>query len=60
MMRPKTTMNYLPGMSQVTDDFIQHIRKIRNAENDEMPGDFQNELYKWALECKYSTRELQN
>lgn len=23
-------------------------------ENDELPGDFLHELYKWALECKFN------
>lgn len=32
-------------------DFIDRIQKIKNK-NDEMPADFDNEIHKWALECK--------
>merc|ERR1712168_513771 len=49
MLRPKSAQLYLKAMEEVTDDFIEHIREIRDL-NMEMPPTFQNELYKWALE----------
>ena len=42
---------YLVPMEEVANDFVEHIRRIRDG-NSEVPPTFQNELYKWGLECK--------
>lgn len=49
MMQPKTVKLYLKPVEQISNEFVARIRSIRDA-NNEMPGDFQNELNKWALE----------
>jgi hypothetical protein len=51
-MKPKSALQYLDEMQQVADDFIGRIRLIRNKTSNEMPEDFQNEFYRWALECE--------
>ncbi|XP_068228851.1 cytochrome P450 CYP12A2-like [Palaemon carinicauda] len=40
---------YLPRMNDVAEAFIQRIRCSRDG-NNEVPGTFKRELYKWALE----------
>ncbi|XP_076061210.1 putative cytochrome P450 49a1 [Oratosquilla oratoria] len=49
MMRPKNISYYLPAMDHVALDFMDRISTLRNSKN-EVPENFQNELYKWALE----------
>ncbi|CAG0914444.1 unnamed protein product [Notodromas monacha] len=49
MLKPKSALQYLNSMQDVATDFIARVRLIRDEKN-EMPEDFQNELYKWALE----------
>lgn len=40
---------YLPRMNEVAEAFILRIRSIRDG-NNEVPGTFKRETYKWALE----------
>ncbi|KAK8744757.1 hypothetical protein OTU49_000599, partial [Cherax quadricarinatus] len=49
MMRIKEVVAYLPVMDQITLDFMDRIASLQ-SQFGEMPSDFQNELYKWALE----------
>ncbi|CAL4092626.1 unnamed protein product [Meganyctiphanes norvegica] len=49
MMRPDNISPYLPSMDEVALNFMDRIPKLRN-EKEEMPDDFQFELYKWSLE----------
>ena len=49
-LKPKNVASYLPVLGQISDEFIDRIRLIRQA-NDEMKPDFVNEMYRWALEC---------
>ena len=51
-LKPKNIENYLPVLGQISDEFIDRIRLIRQ-ENDEMKPDFINEMYRWALECMF-------
>jgi cytochrome P450 family 49 subfamily A len=50
-MKPKSALQYLEPMQVVASEFIDRIRLIRDDKL-EMPDDFQNEFYKWALECE--------
>lgn len=47
-----TVRKYTEPIENVTNYFIQRMLEMRD-ENDEMPADFDNEIHKWALECKY-------
>lgn len=49
MLQPKTVKKYIDPVAEIVDEFIDRIRAIRDP-NDEMPGDFTNEMNKWALE----------
>ncbi|KAG7158381.1 probable cytochrome P450 49a1 [Homarus americanus] len=49
MMKPKNVVSYLPEMDQITLDFMERIAYLQ-SQHGEMPSDFQNEIYKWALE----------
>lgn len=51
-LKPKNIENYLSVLGQISDEFIDRIRLIRQ-ENDEMKPDFINEMYRWALECMF-------
>ncbi|XP_070561087.1 probable cytochrome P450 49a1 [Ptychodera flava] len=48
VMRPKSVAQYIPDLDDVSKDFIALMKELRN-EDGEIP-DFQNEIYKWALE----------
>ncbi|XP_018572392.1 cytochrome P450 CYP12A2-like isoform X1 [Anoplophora glabripennis] len=51
LMQPKTAQQYIGSMDKVTNELIKNIRFFSTQnEKSEMPEDFQNELYKWALE----------
>lgn len=49
MMKPRSTKLYVGPIDAVAKDFIQRIRFVRD-DKQEMPADFNNELYKWGLE----------
>lgn len=51
MMRPKEVTVYLPLVEEVVNDFIEHIKRIRNQDGD--VSDFRLEASKWNLECKF-------
>lgn len=50
MMNPKTVKSYIGAVDQISTDFVQRIRMIRERETQEMPNNFINELNKWSLE----------
>ena len=52
-MRPKAVSMYLPNVEWVTEDFIKRMKQVRNPQTGEIP-EFDNEINKWTLECKYS------
>ncbi|XP_033218549.1 probable cytochrome P450 301a1, mitochondrial isoform X2 [Belonocnema kinseyi] len=50
ILQPQTVRKYIIPIEVVTNDFIQRMEEIKNKDN-ELPGDFENEIHKWALEC---------
>ncbi|KAJ8977308.1 hypothetical protein NQ317_009326 [Molorchus minor] len=51
LMQPRTTQRYIRTMDTVANDLVKNIRCLaKERQNNEMPEDFQNELYKWSLE----------
>ncbi|XP_070561093.1 probable cytochrome P450 301a1, mitochondrial isoform X3 [Ptychodera flava] len=48
MMKPKCIARFVPDLDDISKDFIVLMKELRN-EDGEIP-DFQNEIYKWALE----------
>lgn len=51
LMQPRTAEMYVGSMDTIARDLIDNIRHFSKASTDNlMPEDFQNELYKWALE----------
>ncbi|XP_050296553.1 cytochrome P450 CYP12A2-like [Anthonomus grandis grandis] len=61
LMQPRTAELYVYSMDDVANGLISNIRRFsKNNPRSEMPDDFQNELYKWALESMgviaYNTR----
>ena len=51
MLRPKDIRENLDNFNDVTRDAIEHMVAIR-GEDDVIP-DLENELAKWATECKF-------
>ncbi|XP_059483398.1 probable cytochrome P450 301a1, mitochondrial [Neocloeon triangulifer] len=50
ILQPKIVKQYIKPIEQVTDDFINRMLTLRDT-NLELPGDFDNEIHKWSLEC---------
>ncbi|XP_011257212.1 probable cytochrome P450 301a1, mitochondrial [Camponotus floridanus] len=50
VLQPQTIKKYITPIEIVTEDFIRRIEEIQ-GDDGEMPGDFDNEIHKWALEC---------
>ncbi|XP_069168523.1 probable cytochrome P450 49a1 [Procambarus clarkii] len=48
-LRPSTVAQYLPQVDQVAQEFVARSAGQRDHKS-ELPGDFVQELYKWALE----------
>lgn len=53
MMQPQAVTMHVTQISEVTLEFVEKIRALRDPKTLEMPNNFMNELYKWSLECKY-------
>ena len=51
MMRPRAVTMYLPSVNQVTDDFVDRIKRVQNKDTHQV-AQFNNEVMKWTLECK--------
>ncbi|XP_055630416.1 probable cytochrome P450 49a1 [Toxorhynchites rutilus septentrionalis] len=49
MLQPATAKKYIGPLDEISSDFMERIHEMRDN-NDELPGDFLHELYKWALE----------
>nr|XP_053633245.1 probable cytochrome P450 49a1 isoform X1 [Cherax quadricarinatus] len=49
MLRVKEVVAYLPVMDQISLEFMDRIASLQ-SQYGEMPSDFLNEMYKWALE----------
>ncbi|XP_074037567.1 probable cytochrome P450 301a1, mitochondrial isoform X2 [Leptinotarsa decemlineata] len=50
ILQLRTVKKYIEPIEVVTEDFIKRMLEMKD-QNDEMPGDFDNEIHKWALEC---------
>ncbi|KAL0112643.1 hypothetical protein PUN28_012133 [Cardiocondyla obscurior] len=50
MMQPRTVKAHVAQISEVTGEFVEKMRSLRDPGTNELPGDFKNELQKWALE----------
>lgn len=47
-----TVRRYVEPLEEVTNYFIQRCEEMLDA-NQELPDDFDNEIHKWSLECKW-------
>ncbi|KAJ8940457.1 hypothetical protein NQ318_007158, partial [Aromia moschata] len=50
ILQLRTVKKYVEPIETVTKDFIDRMLEMKD-ERDEMPGDFDNEIHKWSLEC---------
>lgn len=48
-----TVRRYVRPLEEVTDYFLERCQQMLD-DNQELPDDFDNEIHKWSLECKYS------
>ena len=53
MMQPRTIKPHVSQINEVTCEFIERIRELRDPQSLELPPDFNNEMNKWSLECVY-------
>jgi len=53
-MQPQTVKVHVAQISEVTLEFVEKMRALRDPKSLELPANFVNELYKWALECEYT------
>ena len=58
-LKTKNGDHYVPVLGDIADEFIGRIWLIRQ-ENNEMKPNFINEMYRWALECKFPFTKVQN
>ncbi|XP_011293186.1 probable cytochrome P450 49a1 isoform X2 [Musca domestica] len=49
LLQPQTAKKYIPPLNDIASEFMVRIHEMRD-ENNELPGNFLHELYKWALE----------
>ncbi|XP_026466088.1 probable cytochrome P450 49a1, partial [Ctenocephalides felis] len=49
MLQPATAKRFVGPLDEIAGDFMQRIHEMRDG-NQELPGNFLGELYKWALE----------
>ncbi|KAL6431239.1 hypothetical protein ACFW04_007137 [Cataglyphis niger] len=54
MMQPQAIVKHVEQISEVADEFVERMRALRDPKTLELPEDFKNELYKWALESMCS------
>lgn len=54
MMRPEKVKTHVTQIYEVTSEFVDKMRALRNPKTLELPDDFSNELFKWSLESKCS------
>ncbi|XP_011164781.2 cytochrome P450 CYP12A2 [Solenopsis invicta] len=50
MMQPRTVKAHVAQTSEVTREFVEKMRALRDPKSLELPNDFKNEILKWALE----------
>ncbi|GLH04870.1 Probable cytochrome P450 49a1 [Gryllus bimaculatus] len=51
MLQPSTARAYIEPLDAIATEFVDRLHRIRD-ENNEMPGDFMGELYRWTLESQ--------
>ena len=51
ILKPNALVSHVPSMHQVVLDFIDKMKMSRRQ--DGVVADFETEIYKWAMECKY-------
>ena len=56
LLRPQMAAGYTDKLTNIVYDLINRIHKIKNKEDHTVPI-LQNELYKWATECKWKIIE---
>lgn len=50
-MQPRVILQYIDSTNRVADEFVENITYFSSLNTmGEMPHDFVNEIYKWALE----------
>ncbi|XP_071452596.1 probable cytochrome P450 301a1, mitochondrial [Hetaerina americana] len=49
MMQPRISKRYVPPIAAVAQEFVDKMRGMRD-EKEELPDNFNNELFKWSLE----------
>lgn len=49
MMKPNVVNEYIPEFDTVAKEFTAKVETLRDDKM-EMPDDFENELFKWAME----------
>ncbi|KAL0100910.1 hypothetical protein PUN28_019351 [Cardiocondyla obscurior] len=54
MMRPETAKMHIPQMYEISSEFVDKMRGLRDSETLELPNNFMNELCKWSLELQCS------
>ncbi|XP_066600199.1 cytochrome P450 CYP12A2-like [Prorops nasuta] len=50
LMQPRAIKPHVSQINEVADDFLTKIRELRDPTTLEVPGTFNNEMNKWALE----------
>lgn len=55
MLRPSTVRLYIPRIDQISLEFIDRIKKIRDNKTNETPANFMMEINKWAMESIANT-----
>ena len=50
MLRPRKVANYTDDFNQVSNDFIERMRRVRKS--DFTIDNMDKELFNWSLECK--------
>lgn len=56
VLQLSTIRRYVTPLEQVTSEFIDRCTQLLDG-NQELPADFDNEIHKWSLECKYKRQQ---
>ena len=59
MLKPKLVGEFAPHINVVVGEMVDRLQQIRNATGSEqLARELPNELYKWAMECKFLLIDL--
>ncbi|KMQ98129.1 cytochrome p450 12a2 [Lasius niger] len=50
MMQPRAIKAHVTQIGDISNEFVEKMRALRDPTTLELPNNFRNELYKWALE----------